>query len=112
VPIQLTILTISRDTFIITTAIILYLVYGIAKFPPTVWGKIATAAEMITIALFLLYNTRGEMNDLVLWASWGTLALIVGSGFHYIYRCSVMIREAQEKQAAAATAAADARARL
>lgn len=99
VPIQLTILTISRDTFIITTVIILYLVYGIAKFPPTALGKITTCAEMVTIALFLLYNTRGESAISLAFAAWTTIALIIASGFHYIYRCSVMVREAQQRAA-------------
>jgi len=96
VPIQLTILTISRDTFIIMTSIILYLVYGISKFPPTIWGKVTTFAEMVTIGLFLLFNTLGSRSDGVLWAVWITLTLVVASGFHYIYRCSAMIREAQK----------------
>ena len=97
VPIQLTILTMSRDTFIITTSIILYLVYGIAKFPPTLWGKITTCAEMITIALFLFFNMRGEDARFLDWAVWATLSFVVFSGFHYIYRCSAMIREAQRQ---------------
>jgi cardiolipin synthase len=95
VPIQLTILTISRDTFIILTSIILYLVYGITKFPPTIWGKITTFAEMATISIFLVENVRGDPSTIVDYAVWITLALVVGSGFHYIYRCSVMIRAAQ-----------------
>jgi phosphatidylglycerophosphate synthase len=48
IPIQLTILSISRDTFIVTTAIILYLVTPIRRFPPTLLGKITTCAEMVT----------------------------------------------------------------
>ena len=99
VPIQLTILTISRDTFIVMTSIILYFVYGITKFPPTIWGKITTCAEMITIALFLFYNMRGDESDMVIWAAWSTLILIIASGFHYIYRCSVMIHDAQSAAA-------------
>ena len=100
VPVQLTILTLSRDIFIVTTSIILYLVYGITRFPPTIWGKITTCAEMVTIALYLYENTRGETEDRLVWAAGITLALIVGSGFHYIYRCSHMIREAQESSRA------------
>jgi len=96
IPIQLTILTISRDTFIITTAIILYLATSIRRFPPTLLGKITTCAEMVTIAVCLFFNWRGEDSSLVDYASWATLTLVVASGFHYIYRCSMMIREAQQ----------------
>lgn len=94
-PIWLTILTISRDTFIITTVIVLYFVLGIARFPPTLLGKLTTFAEIATVLLFLLYNARGETTLVVYGASWVTLALVVSSGFHYIYRCGGMIREAQ-----------------
>lgn len=96
IPIQLTILTISRDTFIITTAIILYLVYGIRRFPPTGLGKFTTCAEMVTIAVYLFFNWRAKDSPVVDYAAWATLMLVVGSGFHYIYRCSLMIREAQQ----------------
>ena len=96
VPIQLTILTLSRDIFIVTTSIILYFVYGITRFPPTIWGKITTCAEMTTIAFYLYENMRGDVSDRLVWAAGVTLALIVASGFHYIYRCSIMIREAQD----------------
>lgn len=95
VPIQLTILTISRDTFIVMTSIILYFVYRITRFPPTIWGKITTCVEMVAIGLFLYFNMRGQDSDIVIWAAWITLVLVVASGFHYIYRCSVMIRDAQ-----------------
>jgi cardiolipin synthase len=96
IPIQLTILTISRDTFIVTTAIILYLVTPIRRFPPTWLGKITTCAEMVTIAAYLFYNWRGEDSVLADYAAWATLTLVVASGIHYIYRCSMMIREAQQ----------------
>lgn len=101
VPIQLTILTISRDTFIVMTSIILYFVYGITRFPPTIWGKITTCVEMVAISLFLYFNTQGQESVIVIWAAWTTLVLVVASGVHYIYRCSVMIREAQRVTAAA-----------
>ena len=94
VPVWLTILTISRDTFIVLTAIILYFSFGIRRFPPTALGKFTTFAEVVTILLFLLYNAWEEPGIPVIVASWTTLALIIVSGIHYIYRCGSMIREA------------------
>lgn len=93
VPIQLTILILSRDVFIVTTAIILFFGVGIRRFPPTALGKITTFSEVITVALFLLYNTLGVPSDALNWASGITMTLVIASGFHYIYRTSVMIRE-------------------
>jgi CDP-diacylglycerol--glycerol-3-phosphate 3-phosphatidyltransferase len=95
-PIQLTILTISRDTFIVITAITLYLVTPVRRFPPTLLGKITTCAEMVTIAGYLFFNARVEDSVFLDIAAWATLTLVVASGFHYIYRCSRMIREAQQ----------------
>jgi len=95
VPVWLTVLTISRDTFIVTTAVVIYFVFDIAKFPPTTLGKLTTFAEVLTVLLFLFYNARGETTMVVNAAAWATLALVVSSGIHYIYRCGVMIREAE-----------------
>jgi cardiolipin synthase len=95
VPIWLTILTISRDTFIITTVMILYFVLGITRFPPTLLGKLTTFSEIMTVLIYLLYNVRDETSSVPVVAAWVTLMLVVLSGFHYIYRCAVMIREAQ-----------------
>jgi phosphatidylglycerophosphate synthase len=79
----------------VTTVIILYLVTTVRRFPPTALGKITTFAEMITIAIYLFYNWRGEDSAVADYAAWITLMLVVASGFHYIYRCSTMIRDAQ-----------------
>jgi len=103
VPVQLTILTISRDTFIVITALLLYLIYGITQFPPTLWGKITTGAEMATVALFLYFNARGVESDILLWAVWITAALVVISGFHYIHRLSATIGRAQKEGGGATT---------
>ena len=84
VPVWLTVLTISRDTFIVTTAVVIYFVFDIAKFPPTTLGKLTTFAEVLTVLLFLFYNARGETTMVVNAAAWATLALVVSSGIHYI----------------------------
>jgi CDP-diacylglycerol--glycerol-3-phosphate 3-phosphatidyltransferase len=95
VPLWLTVLTISRDIFIVTTAIILYFVVRITRFPPSSLGKLTTFSEILTVTVFLVYNARGEMTLFGMAMCWVTLVLVVSSGFHYIYRCGVMIREAQ-----------------
>ena len=95
IPIWLTILTISRDTFIVITATLLYFVYGIRRFPPTVLGKATTFMEIVTVLCFLLYNVRGRQADVLIWLSWVTVTLVVASGFHYIYRIGDMVHAAQ-----------------
>jgi cardiolipin synthase len=95
IPIWLTILTISRDTFIVITATLLYFVYGIRRFPPTVLGKATTFMEIATVLAFLLGNVGGSRVDALIALSWVTVALVVASGFHYIYRTGAMVHAAQ-----------------
>ena len=95
-PLWLIVLTISRDLFIVLTAAVLYLAYGIARFPPTLLGKLTTGSEVLLVTLVLGYNSRAEESNLIVpMAVWATLVFTLASGFHYIYRTGVLIRQAQ-----------------
>lgn len=94
IPIFLTILTISRDVFIVSVALMLYLAYGHTKFRPSVLGKWCTAAELVTIGAVLLFNDLGRRHPLIDAAVWTTLALTLASGFHYIWRTVRTVRAA------------------
>jgi len=85
-PIWLSILAISRDIFIVAIALMMYLAYGRTQFEPTVWGKLTTAAEAATIGLFVLANAVGIAFPVLDAAVLFTLALILISGFHYLFR--------------------------
>lgn len=86
IPIWLTILTFSRDVFIVSVSLMLYLAYGISRFPPTRWGKATTLAESVLVASFLLANRLGRVSATLDLLVWVTLALIVISGLHYLVR--------------------------
>jgi cardiolipin synthase len=92
IPIWLTILTISRDVLIVCVALLLYLSHQERWFPPSVWGKLNTLAETVTISLFLLLNTLRVDHASLDVMVWTTLALTFVSGFHYLYRTTRALR--------------------
>ena len=91
-PIWLSILAISRDILIVAVALMMYLAYGQTRFEPTVWGKLTTVSEALTIGLFLLANALGVSHPLLEVAVWVTLALILISGFDYLFRTGAAVR--------------------
>ena len=84
-PILLTILTISRDVLIVLIAVVIHLATGRTQFPPTVYGKITAALQVITVCAILFYNTLGIRSTEVLrLLILLCLAATIFSGFHYI----------------------------
>jgi len=89
IPIYLTIVTISRDVFIVMIALLIHLTSGAASFPPSTLGKLTTLTQIVTVGVVLLLNTLEQPAPiLVQGLCWVTLALTVSSGLHYIYRWS------------------------
>jgi cardiolipin synthase len=92
IPIWLTTLTISRDVFIVSVSLMLYLAYGVSKFRPTILGKVTTLGEILTIGAFLLCNHLRTEHWALTAACWTTLTLILLSGFGYLWRTVGMVR--------------------
>jgi cardiolipin synthase len=92
VPVWLTVLTISRDVFIVAVALTLYLAYRKTRFRPTIWGKATTLAEIVTIASVLLANHLGRAHAAIGWVMLATLLLTVGSGLDYLWRTIRQVR--------------------
>ena len=85
-PILLTILTISRDVLIVLVALVIHLATGLTRFPPTLYGKITTVVQVITVCVILLYNALEIRSTVVVTGLvWLTLAATLLSGFHYIF---------------------------
>jgi len=93
IPIGLTILVISRDVLIVAIALMLNLAYGQTRFQPSLWGKITTGAELVTVGIVLLANTLERRHFMVTVAIGTTLGLILVSGFHYLWRTVRQVRE-------------------
>lgn len=89
IPIYLTIVTISRDVFIVMIALLIHLTSGLGSFPPTVLGKLTTATQLITVGTVLLLNALNEpMPVLIQGLVWLTLSMTLSSGLHYIYHAA------------------------
>jgi cardiolipin synthase len=94
-PIWLTVLIISRDVVIVLTVAIVNLAIGPRTFKPTMFGKVATATYIITAVVAMLFNYLGYHSVFVDVCVWGSLAITLVSGFHYIWHAARIIDSPQ-----------------
>jgi hypothetical protein len=66
---------------------------GPRTFRPSLWGKLATAAYIITSVVFMFYNWREEPSRLVDVSIWTSLALTLLSSADYIVRLRRLVNE-------------------
>jgi len=85
IPIWLTILVISRDVSIVMVALIIHVVTGRKNFDPTIWGKISTTLQAITVFTVLLAHVVKQAAILLDPLFGLTLAITLISGFHYLF---------------------------
>ena len=83
----LTILVLSRDVLILIVAVVILLVSGYRPFPPSIYGKLTTASEIILVFLVVLGAAYpnyhgGVLIQLLIYA---VTALSIVSGFHYSF---------------------------
>ena len=83
VPLWLTVLVMSRDIGIVVTVAIVNLAVGRRTFPPSIFGKAATATFMLTAVLTLWANYINQPMLLVDLFAYVSLALTVISALHY-----------------------------
>jgi cardiolipin synthase len=89
IPVWLTVTLLSRDAIIVVSVAVINLTVGRRVFPPSLLGKAATAAQILTAGLVLLANALGECPPSLAWVFRIALALIVTSALHYTYVASV-----------------------
>jgi len=83
----LTILVFSRDVLILIVAVVILLTSGYRPFPPSIYGKLTTAAEIILVFLVILgaaypaYHLAG-LDQVLIYA---VTALSILSGLHYSF---------------------------
>jgi cardiolipin synthase len=83
----LTILVFSRDVLILIVAVVILLTSGYRPFPPSIYGKLTTAAEIILVFLVVLgaaypaYHLAGLDQVLI----YVVTALSILSGLHYSF---------------------------
>ena len=86
IPLWLTITAISRDVLILISAIIINLATGQKHFPPSIYGKMTTVLELITVLAALVGNYGKIRLPYFSVFVYVTLFFIVFSGLHYFYR--------------------------
>ncbi len=81
----LTILVLSRDVLILTTAAVILTVVGYRPFPPSVYGKIATTVQILLVflAVFTGFMNHPSLNLLEQLFVYLVAIFTIVSGFHY-----------------------------
>ncbi len=89
IPAWVAILAISRDVIIGLVAMFSARDFDVARFQPSVLGKITTAVELTAISIGLLYSLH-PTNTVFDWFVPGiyylVASLVLASGLHYFYR--------------------------
>jgi cardiolipin synthase len=93
VPFWLTVTVISRDVVIVGVVAIVNLAIGPRTFRPSIWGKMATAAYILTAVVVMYFNYRAEESVLVDAGIWLSLALTLISAGDYFFRIRRLINE-------------------
>lgn len=86
IPVFITILVISRDFLIVFVAFLIYLIFNIKNFQPTIYGKINTVVEIFTVLLVLLSNIYEKAGFLIIYLYIFLLFSVFFSGLHYLFR--------------------------
>lgn len=80
IPPWVLIIVLTRDLFILIGAAIIYMIFGYVEFKPSLWGKVTTFFQMLTV-LSVLLRFRYSY---VIWTLAALLTVI--SGIHYLLR--------------------------
>lgn len=93
IPIWLTVSVISRDIVIIGVVAIVNLAMGPRTFKPSIWGKMATAAYIVTAVVVMYFNYLGRTSILVDAGIWISLLLTLLSATDYFFRIRKLLNE-------------------
>ena len=93
IPLWLTVSVISRDVVIIGVVAIVNLAVGPRTFTPSIWGKMTTAAYIVTAIVVMYFNYLQRTSVLVDVGIWASLALTLVSAGHYFFRIRRLINE-------------------
>jgi cardiolipin synthase len=96
IPLWLAILALFRDFLIVLVAGILYAVEDVRRFPPSVLGKATTFMHVVTVCVVLLANLVKVPEPAMTVCFYASFALVILSGFNYLYRASRFIEAARQ----------------
>lgn len=94
IPWKVTVLVFSRDLLIVTVCAVLYATVHMRDFGPSIFGKMNTLAQIVTVTAVLYFEASGaEWAGMVARAGfWSTITFTVVSGLHYVYVIGNRIR--------------------
>jgi len=76
----------ARDFLIISGALFMRIFYNIKTFSPSIWGKITTGTEAVTIGFVLLGNAVSKSLPFIIPFYYITFSLVLISGLDYGWR--------------------------
>lgn len=87
IPVRVAVLVFGRDVCILLVSAILYAAAGRRDFPPSIFGKANTAAQVLAVAAVLLHQLSQAIwvTTLRSFSLWATMVLTVVSGLHYAW---------------------------
>lgn len=95
----LAVVVLGRDVMILLFAVGAFLMTSIRNFPPSIWGKASTAAQIAFIGVLLAHFAGFTGVFLVVAMKWLTAALACWSGGHYAWIALSMARGARARPA-------------
>lgn len=93
IPFWLTAVVISRDVFIVVGALMMFITTGFRRFRPSLPGKLNTLVQLSLITTFLVVNMLGDYTRYLTPLYYGTLAMAIVSGIHYIFHATRLLNE-------------------
>ena len=90
IPWRVTALVLTRDVFLLVIAALLYTVTSYRDFSPSIFGKVNTLAQIVTVVAVLLHEVYAAT---WVWyvrrvGLWTVIAMTLLSGLHYAWRVS------------------------
>ena len=77
----------GRDFFILAGAATVMFLTPVRKFPPSIWGKVSTLVQIVTVTAWMSGNV-GAARFLL----WPCAAVTIWSGIHYTWRTFRLLR--------------------
>lgn len=104
IPWKVTILVLSRDVIIIIVCAVLYMTVSLRDFKPSIFGKLNTIAQVLTVGFVLLHAVVGEqwVGLATVACFWLTIGLTVVSGVHYLVIIGQRLHQLHQGRSAAA----------
>jgi cardiolipin synthase (CMP-forming) len=99
IPLWLTVLIISRDVVIVVTVAIVNLAVGRRTFPPSIWGKVATAIYIVTCLAFVVFNYLEIETALLDAFVYASLGITIISSLHYISHATTIVNSPDDRPA-------------